>query len=141
MKTARIFQLKTLVCTAFAWALLMPCTPAAEGLPRLSWDDRAGLEANVGNEVLVTGTIRNVGNTNDGKITFLNFGGPRDNAFVAVVFEKHYGAFPNGFSELRGQTVTVRGVLEFFRNEQPQIRVETADQISFGDVETAAAEN
>jgi hypothetical protein len=135
MKNPKILEIKILVCAALFLAVLTPCNFAADGIPRLAWDDRAGMEENIGNEVFVTGTIRNIGNTGDGGITFLNFGGPRDNAFVAVVFQKSYGSFPDGFSEFEGQNVTIRGVMENFQNKQLQIRVENADQITFGDAE------
>lgn len=127
------FKLIIFFLIASGLTTLAPWATASDELPRLAADDRAALEENIGNEVLVTGTIRNIGNTSDGRITFLNFGGPRDNGFVAVIFERYYSAFPNGFSEFRGQVVTVRGVLEYFRNQQPQIRVETANQITFAD--------
>jgi DNA/RNA endonuclease YhcR with UshA esterase domain len=119
-------------CTVLATIFSLFCAFslwATEEIPTIAWDDQAGLEENIGNEVIVSGTIQNIGDY-EGNITFLNFGRARE-AFKAVVFKKNYDAFPDGFDHYRGRMVNVRGVLKMYRNEQPQIELDSPEQITF----------
>jgi len=83
----------------------------------------------IGKKVVVRGIVTRVGNTPDGKITFLNFGNKRDSGFVAIVFEKSYPQFPDGLKGFSGKEVRVSGVLELYKNQQPQIVIHSASQI------------
>lgn len=146
MKISSFLITRSLVCIVLLGAFLPACSKAQESTeapepPLIEWNDQAALEANIGNEVQVKGTILRVGNTSDNRVTFLNFGGPRNSAFVAVVFQQNYESFPHGFGEYQGQSVIIRGVLELFKNEQPQIRVQHPDQIKIGEPAEAAPVN
>jgi DNA/RNA endonuclease YhcR with UshA esterase domain len=102
----------------------------AEDNAVFSAQDSAALIEQEGNVVTVRGTITRVGATDDGSVTFLNFGPRAADQFVVVVFSRDLQKFPEGFGHLTGQTVEVTGTLEMFRNQQPQIRLETPEQIS-----------
>lgn len=91
-------------------------------------EDGASLESNVGQDVVVEGMVRNVGTGPNDNITFLNFG-QRGSGFVAVIFRAAYDKFPEGFEGYAGQKVRVRGMLEKYRDRQPQIKVITPDQL------------
>lgn len=70
-----------------------------------------------------------MGSTKNKSITFINVGLPKKQGFVAVIFEKNYGAFPNGFDAFHDQKVRVTGTLQLYQGSSPQIEVKTADQI------------
>jgi len=107
--------------------------PASAGAPSaeptvLQAEDIATLESNIGSEVTVEGTIKNVGKGPNDGITFLNFG-DRKTGFVAVVFRPSYDRFPEGFEKYANQKVRVRGTLEKYQDRQLQLRVMTPDQL------------
>jgi DNA/RNA endonuclease YhcR with UshA esterase domain len=83
----------------------------------------------IGKKVVVRGIVTRVGTTPDGKITFLNFGNKRDSGFVAIVFEKSYPQFSDGLKGFSGKEVRVSGVLELYKNQQPQIVIHSASQV------------
>jgi hypothetical protein len=99
-------------------------------------EDTAALEAKVGSEVIVEGTVRNVGKGQNDGITFLNFGDRRA-GFVAVVFAAAYSNFPDGFDGYAQQKVRVRGQVEKYRDQQLQIKITTADQLEIVSGESA----
>ena len=91
-------------------------------------EDTASMEAKVGSEVIIEGTVANVGKGPNDNITFLNFG-DRRTGFVAVVFRAAYDKFPEGFDKYSQQRVRVRGSLEKYRDRQMQIKIFTPDQL------------
>ncbi|MFZ4681341.1 MAG: hypothetical protein ACOYMS_02465 [Terrimicrobiaceae bacterium] len=88
------------------------------------------LRAKDGVEVTVEGTVTEVGTTKESTITFINIGAPKKQGFVAVVFQKSYAAFPEGFDKFRNQKVRVKGLLKLYRGETPQIELSTPEQIT-----------
>jgi hypothetical protein len=88
------------------------------------------LRAKDGVEVTVEGTVTEIGTTKDSTITFINIGAPKKQGFVALVFQKDYAAFPEGFDQYRNQKVRVKGLLKLYRGETPQIALSTPEQIS-----------
>ena len=113
-----------------------PAADAAAEVPVVAAEDTAALEAKVGTEVIVEGTVRNVGKGPNDSITFLNFG-DRRSGFVAVVFRAAYDKFPGGFDEYAQQRVRVRGQLEKYRDQQLQIKISTPDQLETVALESA----
>jgi hypothetical protein len=101
---------------------------AAVEAPILQAVDQAALEAKLGSEVVVEGVIKAVGKTPTGTITFLNFG-DRKTGFVAIIFQKAYASFPDGFDGYANQKVRVRGTLEKYQDRQVQLQLTTPDQI------------
>jgi|GEM_PF-995898 len=116
--------LSCLIGTFFALAFVR----AEEG--PIDSTDLDALRAAAGKDVAVRGAVTHVGTTADGGITFINIGLPKKKGFVAVVFQKNYGEFPDGFGHFANRTVTVTGNLELYKNEQPQIVVRSASQIA-----------
>lgn len=100
--------------------------PPAEPLPA---SDVEGLRNHVGQQVVVRGTIANIGQTGQGDITFLNFDARPREGFVAVVFHSQYTGEIESLREFLGKTVEVTGRLEIYRENQPQIRVRSPEQI------------
>jgi hypothetical protein len=98
--------------------------------PVFTVEDSALLLEQEGNEVTVRGTVTRVGATDDNTVTFLNFGPRAADQFVVVIFARDYEKFPEGFGHLTGRELEVRGTLEIFRNQQPQIRLETPEQLT-----------
>jgi hypothetical protein len=106
-----------------------PATPAATSdAPVIQAEDTASMESKVGSEVVIEGTVANVGKGANDNITFLNFG-DRRTGFVAVVFRAAYDKFPEGFDKYSQQRVRVRGSLEKYRDRQMQIKIFTPDQL------------
>lgn len=106
-----------------------PSAPAATAdAPVIQAEDTASMESKVGSEVIVDGTVANVGKGPNDNITFLNFG-DRRTGFVAVVFRAAYDKFPEGFDKYSQQRVKVRGSLEKYRDRQMQIKIFTPDQL------------
>jgi len=97
-------------------------------VPVVAAEDTAALETKVGSEVIVEGTVRQVGKGPNDGITFLNFGDRRA-GFVAVVFRAAYDKFPEGFDGYAQQKVRLRGTLEKYRGQQLQITISTPDQL------------
>ena len=119
-------------------AVAEDASPAEEAavVPVVPAEDTAALEAKVGSEVIVEGTVRNVGKGPNDSITFLNFGDRRA-GFVAVVFAAAYDKFPDGLEGYAQQKVRVRGQLEKYRDQQLQIKITTADQLEIASGESA----
>jgi hypothetical protein len=119
-------------------AVAEDASPAEEAavVPVVPAEDTAALEAKVGSEVIVEGTVRNVGKGPNDSITFLNFGDRRA-GFVAVVFAAAYDKFPDGLDGYAQQKVRVRGQLEKYRDQQLQIKITTADQLEIVSGESA----
>ena len=119
-------------------AVAEDASPAEEAavVPVVPAEDIAALEAKVGSEVIVEGTVRNVGKGPNDSITFLNFGDRRA-GFVAVVFAAAYDKFPDGLDGYAQQKVRVRGQLEKYRDQQLQIKITTADQLEIASGESA----
>jgi len=119
-------------------AVAEDASPAEEAavVPVVPAEDTAALEAKVGSEVIVEGTVRNVGKGPNDSITFLNFGDRRA-GFVAVVFAAAYDKFPDGLDGYAQQKVRVRGQLEKYRDQQLQIKITTADQLEIASGESA----
>jgi len=88
------------------------------------------LRAKDGVEVTVEGTVSEIGTTKESTITFINIGAPKKQGFVAVVFQKDYLAFPEGFDKYRNQKVRVKGLLKLYRGETPQIALSSPEQIT-----------
>lgn len=87
------------------------------------------LRTHAGQDVIVEGLVTDVGTTQTKSITFINLGLPKKQGFVAVVFQKNYGAFPDGFDAFKGQKVRVSGKLDLYQGDKPQIEVRTPEQI------------
>lgn len=87
------------------------------------------LREKIGEAVVVEGMVTTVGSTKNKNVTFINIGMPKKQGFVAVIFERSYGAFPDGFDKFHDQKVRVRGKLELYQGQNPQIELKTADQI------------
>jgi hypothetical protein len=112
--------------------LLMLCTGvmAADETPVLDAMDLDAIRAKAGTEAFVTGQVTEIGTTKDGGITFINIGMPKKQGFVAVIFRQNYADFPEGFEKYRSQKVKVRGAIDLYRTEQPQIVLRSPEQIS-----------
>lgn len=88
------------------------------------------LRAKDGAEVTVEGVVSEIGTTKEATITFINIGAPKKQGFVAVVFQKSYAAFPEGFDQYRNQKVRVKGLMKLYRGETPQIVLSAPEQIT-----------
>lgn len=117
---------------------IIPLLLMAFILPVIAQDDKPEvidatnvdlLREKVGAVVTVEGSVTTVGSTKNKSITFINVGLPKKQGFVAVIFEKNYGAFPNGFDAFHDQKVRVTGALQLYQGSSPQIEVKTADQL------------
>ena len=109
---------------------------AQEGV--LDATDLEALRARVGVDAVVEGLVTEIGTTKDASITFVNIGLPKKQGFVALVFQKDYEAFPEGFDKYRNQKVRVKGLMKLYRGETPQIILTSPEQIT---VVTEAAAN
>lgn len=87
------------------------------------------LRAKAGTEAIVEGVVTSVGKTAQGGITFINVGLPKKQGFVGVVYQKSYPAFPDGFDGFMSQKVRIRGTIDLYRGETPQIKINSPDQI------------
>ncbi|MFZ4777361.1 MAG: hypothetical protein ACOYM3_18490 [Terrimicrobiaceae bacterium] len=87
------------------------------------------LRAHAGQDVVVEGLVTEIGTTKTNSITFINMGLPKKVGFVAVVFQKNYGVFPDGFSAFKGQKLRVSGKLDLYQGDKPQVEVRSAEQI------------
>jgi DNA/RNA endonuclease YhcR with UshA esterase domain len=129
--------MKTLLPALLLAFICLATARAEEEAPKVIMAENISeLESMVGTDVVVEGTIRNVGKAPGDSITFLNFG-DRKSGFVAVVFQSAYGNFPDGLEKFAQQKVRVTGKLEKYRDRQIQIKIATPDQIEV--VEEAAA--
>lgn len=100
-----------------------PAPPVIDAL------DLETLRNSVGQEVIVKGPVTSVGTTSTKSITFINVGLPKKQGFVAVIFQRNYGEFPEGFDSYKNQMVRVSGTVTLYQNETPQIEVRSPEQI------------
>lgn len=91
--------------------------------------DLDALRGKVGTEATVQGLVHDIGTTKNASMTFINIGMPKKEGFVALVFEKDYAAFPDGFDKFRNQKVRVKGMVKLYKSEIPQIILTSGDQI------------
>ena len=87
------------------------------------------LRAQANQDVVVEGLVTDIGTTQTKSITFINLGLPKKQGFVAVIFKKNYGAFPDGFDAYKDQKVRVSGKLSLYQSDKPQIEVSSPEQI------------
>ncbi len=109
------------------------CTARAESPLVIASTNLELLKQQVGNNVVVEGPVTSVGTTPDMGITFINLGLPKKQGFAAVIFQSSYGAFPEGFDKFRGQNLRVKGILTLFKDEIPQIKINSPEQIEIVD--------
>jgi hypothetical protein len=98
-------------------------TPVCDAMDIKAIRDRAGAE------VFVVGQVTNVDTIEDGEITIINVGMPKQ-GFFAVIFRKHSEEFPEGFEKFRGKNVKVRGAIHLYTAVQPLIVLLSPEQIS-----------
>lgn len=91
--------------------------------------DVDALRAHAGQDVVVEGLVTEIGTTKTNTITFINLGLPRKVGFAAVVFQKNYGAFPDGFAAFKGQKLRVSGKLDLYQGDKPQIEIRSPEQV------------
>jgi hypothetical protein len=91
--------------------------------------DLDAIRAKAGMDAAVEGLVTDIGTTKDSSITFINIGMPKKEGFVALVFQKDYQAFPDGFDMFRNQKVRVKGMVKLYRSETPQIILTSPEQI------------
>ena len=119
--------MQTIVRSLLVWVLYLGSSVAEETV--IDAADLDALRAAAGTQVRVVGQVVSIGNTSDNRITFLNFSLPKKEGFVAVIHQSNYDAFPEGFDIYRAQNVEITGVLELYKNNQPQIILRSPDQI------------
>ncbi len=118
------------LAASFALVLVLAVSAlASEEVAPIDAVDLDALRAKVGSSAVVIGQVTDVGNTQDGGITFINIGLPKKKGFVAVVFRQNYENFPDGFDKFRNQKVKVSGPIELYKSELPQIVIRSAEQI------------
>jgi len=88
------------------------------------------LRAKAGVEVTVEGMVTEIGTTKESTITFINIGLPKKQGFVALIYQKDYPAFPEGFTKYANQKVRVKGLMKLYKGETPQIVVSSPDNIT-----------
>ena len=113
-----------------AGVVLFSLSAIAQDAEVLDASDLDAIRAKAGTEAVVEGLVTDIGTTKDGGITFINIGLPKKQGFVAVVFQRSYGAFGDGFDMYRDQKVRVTGPINLYRGEQPQIILNGPDQIT-----------
>jgi hypothetical protein len=91
--------------------------------------DVDALRARAGQDVTVEGSVTTIGTTQKKGITFINLGLPRKEGFAAVIFERSYGAFPEGFEGYSDKKLRVTGRLDLYQGERIQIVVTSPEQI------------
>lgn len=114
--------------TVVVAGLLFSCFAVAQEAEVVDALDENKLNELLNSEAVVRGVVLDVGKTKDGGITFLNFSHAKKQGFVAVVFRRSYGQFPDGLEQYKGKTVEVSGRITEFR-QQPQIVLESAEQL------------
>lgn len=87
------------------------------------------LRAQANQDVVVEGLVTDIGTTQTKSITFINLGLPKKQGFVAVIFQKSYGAFPDGFGAYKDQKLRISGTLSLYQSDRPQIVVSSPEQI------------
>ena len=98
-----------------------------EAPPKFAATQIDELKAKEGEEVIVTGMVKDAGRSRTG-INFLNFA---DSTFVAVTFPQQLPKFEAGepADVYEGKQVEIRGTLDIYKGE-PQIKLEEPGQIS-----------
>jgi len=91
--------------------------------------DLDAIRAKAGMDAVVEGLVTDIGTSKGDAITFVNIGMPKKQGFVALIFQKDYAAFPDGFDQYRNQKVRVKGLVKLYRSETPQIIMTSPDQI------------
>ncbi|MFV0415842.1 MAG: hypothetical protein ACK5NG_05690 [Chthoniobacterales bacterium] len=86
-------------------------------------------------EVIVEGFVTEIGKTKNDSITFINIGLPKKQGFVALIRQKDYSAFPDGFGIYDAKKVRVKGFLKLYKNEIPQISMTSPEQIEIIEIE------
>jgi len=111
----------------FLWTLL--ATTHLFAATDLDATDVNKLIEMAGQDVSVVGIVQGVGSTKTDSIRFINFSLAKKQGFTAVVFQRNYGAFPEGFETLKGKRLRITGKLEIYSGQQPQIEVRGPEQI------------
>jgi DNA/RNA endonuclease YhcR with UshA esterase domain len=117
-------RIASLICAlAFASAIF------GEEPKAMDATDLEKLRDQAGQDVVVEGLVSAIGTTKANTITFINLGTQKKQGFVAVIFQKNYGAFPEGFGTFKGKNVRVSGKLELYNGERPEIELRSPEQI------------
>ncbi len=100
----------------------------------LAATDGAALRSAVGHIATVRGKVSEIGATNSGSITFIDFEGTSRRKFTAIVRKENVRDVTTGHggdlrAALVGKTVVMRGKLELYK-ETPQIEITKPDQIT-----------
>jgi len=111
-------------------ALILPVMAQEDKSEVIDATNLEALRAKDGVEATVEGLVMDIGTTKEATMTFINIGMPKKQGFVAVVFQKDYAAFPEGFDKFRNQKVRVKGMIKLYRGETPQIVLSSPDQIT-----------
>ncbi|MFK7789685.1 MAG: hypothetical protein AB8C95_09375 [Phycisphaeraceae bacterium] len=87
----------------------------------------------VGYTITIEGKIIDIGNSRDGKVSFLNFHKDWRGKFYMVVFDDFAKTLPKSVEEtFKGKTLRVTGMVEDHRG-RPQIKILSMDQVEFVD--------
>lgn len=113
-----------LICTV-ACASMALC----EELKVIDATELDQLKEHAGQDVVVEGLVTDIGSTQTKSITFINLGLPKKQGFVAVIFKKNMGAFPDGFDAYKNQKLRITGKLSLYQSDKPQIEVSSPEQI------------
>lgn len=108
----------------------MSAVAADPELPVIESHDLDKLREHAGKDVTVVGPVTTIGTTESKSITFINVGMPKKQGFVAIVFQRNYGEFPDGFDAYRDKNVRVTGTLDLYQGQTPQIEVRNPSQIT-----------
>lgn len=120
------------LCSALviAFALASALHAQDDGAPEIiDATNLEALRAKAGMAATVEGIVTSVGTTAQGGMTFINIGLPKKQGFVAIVYQKNYADFPDGFEKFQNQKVRVSGTIDLFRGETPQIKINSPDQL------------
>lgn len=122
--------MKQLICLLAAVAMMPGVFAQDQEAEVIDAMNLEALRAKENVEVVVEGQVTQIGKTKEDTITFINVGLPKKEGFVALVYQKDYGVFPDGFDKYRGQRVRVKGVIKLYKGEIPQIALKSPDQIT-----------
>lgn len=118
--------MKRLLLALFAAATVLAADPE---VPVIDSHELDKLREHSGKEIAVVGPVTTIGTTESKSITFINVGMPKKQGFVAIIFQRNYGEFPDGFDAYRDKKVRVTGILNLYQGETPQIEVTSPSQI------------
>ena len=131
-----IFELPSKMKWPARWSLiaLLAVVPMeVSAIPELKAEQQEEIVANVGKEIEVRGTVREVSTVGSGGITFVNFEGVKFGGVSAVIkredhqlLEKQMGGHPANV--LTGRDIILRGRVTLF-DGRPQIVVRDKEQI------------